>query len=202
MIFCDPDVELVFGEVGDVPGQRGRVMVHRLAHEDPAHVRPPLAVDGGMGIAILVRELMMNTVRGHPEDRPALECQRGTYRKQVLHPLRRLIAAMGEQAVIAHADAQAARDPPQKHCDEKCLPGEKEECRDRSNVEQSHEGGCDPVDFTFCGLRFFQILQFHFQERPSVLGSSVTMTLSLSYQYKVGGDCNTCVIAGFGSLRG
>src|SRR6185437_4833727 len=44
VVLRDPDVKPVPGEVGDVVGEGGGVMMHGLASENPAHVRPPLAV--------------------------------------------------------------------------------------------------------------------------------------------------------------
>ena len=98
-------------------------MVHGLAHQDPAHVRPPFAVDRRMRVAFQIGILMMNAVRRHPENRPAFECQRRTPGQEVLHPLRRPVSAMRQQPVIAHADTEAARYPPQENGGKKCRPG-------------------------------------------------------------------------------
>jgi len=141
-------------------------MVHRLAHENPAHVRPPFSIDGRMRIAILVRILMMNAMRGHPENRPALKSKRGADGQEILDPLRRLIAAVREQAMIAHADAQAARNPPQEHGDKQRLPCEEEKRRNGSDVKQRHEDRGHPVDLAICSLSFFQAFQLHVQSRP------------------------------------
>ncbi len=95
MIFRDPDVKFVFGEIGDVAGQSGRVVMHGLAHQDPAHVGPPLAVARRMRIAILIGVAMVNAVRGHPENRAALERERGANGEEVLKPLGNFVAADG-----------------------------------------------------------------------------------------------------------
>src|SRR6266853_6934771 len=97
--------------------------MHRLAHEDPPHVRPPLAIDRRVWIAFVVRKLMMNPVRCHPENRSAFECQRRTPGQEVFHPLRRPVSAMRQQTVIAHPDTEAARYPPQENGGEKSRPG-------------------------------------------------------------------------------
>ncbi len=86
VIFRDPDVEFILGEVGNVTGESGRVVVHRLAHENPSHVRPPLAVDRRMRIAFLIRILMMNAVRRHPENRPAFQSKRRANRSESTPP--------------------------------------------------------------------------------------------------------------------
>ena len=113
MIFGDPDVKLVFGQVRDIAGQRGGVVVHGFSGENPAHVCPPFAVQGRMRITFLVRELVMNAMSGHPEDRPAFQGQCGAHRHEILDPFRSLITAMGQQAVVAHSDSDTAGNPPQ-----------------------------------------------------------------------------------------
>ena len=114
MIFGDPDVEFIFGEVGDVTRERGGVMVHGFARQNPAHVRPPGAVHGRMRIAFLIGKLMVNAVRGHPENRAAFESERRENGQDIFQPFGNFVSAMREQAVIAHADAQAGGDPPEK----------------------------------------------------------------------------------------
>src|ERR1700751_2457319 len=69
VILRNPDMKLVFREVRDVASQCSGVMVHRLAHENPTHVRPPLAIDGRVRIAFLIEKLMMDAVRRDPENR-------------------------------------------------------------------------------------------------------------------------------------
>ena len=73
---------------------------------------------------LLVGKLMVNAVCGDPENRSTFERQRRAPGKEILHPLRSLVSAMGQQAVIAHTDAKAARYPPQENSDEECRPGE------------------------------------------------------------------------------
>ena len=86
MILGDPNVKSIFGEIGNVAGQRGGVVMHRLAHQNPSHVRPPLAINRRMRIALLIRKLMMDAVCGHPENRTALERQCGADRQKILNP--------------------------------------------------------------------------------------------------------------------
>src|SRR5437870_4549365 len=117
-----------------------------LAHENPSHVCPPFAINRRMRIAFLVRKLVMNAVGRYPENWPAFKGERCANREEILDPLWSLVAAVRKQAVIAHADSQAAGNPPQEHGNEKCLPGKKEDCCDRADVERQHESGCDPVN--------------------------------------------------------
>ena len=62
MILRNPDVKFAFREIGNVTRERGRIVMHGLAHQDPAHVRPPLTVKRSVRIAFLIRMLMMNSV--------------------------------------------------------------------------------------------------------------------------------------------
>ena len=92
--------------------------MHRFAHQDPAHVRPPFAVDWRVRIAFAIGELMMNPVRRYPENRAAFERQSRANRQKVLHPFRSLVSAVRQQPVITHANAEAPGNPPQEKCDE------------------------------------------------------------------------------------
>src|SRR5579864_4922009 len=119
-----------------------------------------------MRIAFLIGMLMMNAVRGHPENWSTLECQRGANGQKVFDPLVGLESAMCQQPVIRHADAETARDPPQEDRGEQTFPGEKEQRGHRSHMKQRHEYRRHPVDFAFCGLSSFQIFQLHIQRGP------------------------------------
>src|SRR5271154_3101670 len=99
-----------------------------------------------MRIAVVVRKLMMDTVRGHPENRPAFERQRRAPGKKVFHPLRSLLPAMRQQAMIGHTDAEAAGNPPQENSDKKCRPGKEKQCRNRAHVKQSHGDRRAPIE--------------------------------------------------------
>jgi hypothetical protein len=87
VIFGDPYVEPVFGEIRYVVGKCGGVVMHGFTSEDPAHVRPPFSVARGVRITLLVCELMMNAVRSHPENGSAFKTQRAAEGKKILDPL-------------------------------------------------------------------------------------------------------------------
>ena len=106
-----------------------------FAAEDPAHVRPPRAFARRVRIAFMIGVLVVDAVRGHPEDRPAFERQRGAPGEEVLDPLVGLVAAVRQQAVIAHADAQHARDAVQRERREHRATIDVEERGDRASVE-------------------------------------------------------------------
>src|ERR1700733_6106400 len=151
MIFRDPDMEFVFGEIRDITRQRGGVVMHGFASQNPAHVRPPLAVDGRMRVAFLIGILMMNAMRGHPEDWSAFKRQSCAGGEEILDPLRGPVAAMRQQAMVGHADAQASRNPPKKHGHEQSFPGEEEERDNCPDVKQGHKGCSYPVDLVVVG---------------------------------------------------
>ncbi len=161
MVFRDPDVKFVLGQIGNVMCQRLRVVVHRFAGEYPAHVRPPGAVDRRVRIAFLVGMLVVNAVRRYPEYRPAFESKRGTDRQQILDPFGSLVPPVSQQPVVRHADPRAARHPVQKERNEKCLPGEEEQRRHRADVKQNHESGCNPVDPAVLRRLFSKIVYRH-----------------------------------------
>jgi len=56
-------------------------------------------------VAFVVGVLVMDAVCGDPEDRSALERQRAAGSKEVLDPLWSLVAAMREQTMVRHANA-------------------------------------------------------------------------------------------------
>src|SRR5205085_9326037 len=62
VILRQPDVDLIFREVGDVARKSSRVVMHGAAGQDPSHVRPPFAVAGRVRIAMLVGVLVMNAM--------------------------------------------------------------------------------------------------------------------------------------------
>src|SRR5258707_12289129 len=124
-------------------------MMHRAAGQDPSHVRPPLAIEWGMRVTVLVRKLVMNAMRRNPENRSAFESESRTPGKKLFHPLGRLVSAMRQQPVIAHADAKAPGNPPQKNGDEECFPGEEKQRCNRADVKQAHRDCSTPVNAVF-----------------------------------------------------
>jgi hypothetical protein len=146
MIFAEPDVDGVLGEVGGVAAEEGGFRVEGAAGEDPAGVGPPGTVVWGVWVAFLVGVLMMDTVGGYPEDGTALEGEAAAHGDEVLDPLGGSVAAVGEQAMVSHADADV--DGEEIHDDEdgQVGPREEEEGSNGSDVEGAHGDGGDPVD--------------------------------------------------------
>ena len=152
---AEPYVVLVFTKIRNVGGELRGGLMHRLSGQNPTHVRPPLAVARGMRVALLIRELMVNAVGSNPEDRPAFKRKRSASGKEIFHPLGSLISAMGQQAMVAHSDSEAAGNPPEKRSKNQILPTEEEQSGDSSDVEHRHKERCDPIDsITIFGLEY------------------------------------------------
>ena len=142
----EPDVAAVAGEVGGVAAEQGGLGVEGAAGDDPTGVRPPGAVAGSVRVAFVVGVLMMDAMGGDPEDGAAFEGHGAAGGDEVLQPAGNAVAAMGEQAVVGHADADV--DGEEVHDGEggEVLPGEAEEGGDGADVEEGHDDGGDPVD--------------------------------------------------------
>ena len=151
VVLAEPDVEAVAGEVGDVAGKNGGLCVERLAPDEPSGMGPPAAFARGVGVAVVVAELMVNAVRGHPEDGAALERERGAERHEVLKPLGDLVATVREQAVVAHANADVNGQNVKNDHRGQTPPAEEEKRSKRTDVEDCDDPECEPVDAVACG---------------------------------------------------
>src|SRR5271155_503104 len=67
VVLREPNVNFVLGQIGDVAFQCCNVLAQLIAHEDPTRMRPPLAIARRVRITVLVRELVMLPMRGHPQ---------------------------------------------------------------------------------------------------------------------------------------
>src|SRR5579859_5516691 len=99
-----------------------------------------------MGIAFFIRILMMHAMGGDPGNGASLDGQRAASGEKVFDEFRGFVAAMRKQAVIAHADAQAAGNPPHEEAKNKGLPGEKKESAESAEMQTDHDGGHTPID--------------------------------------------------------
>jgi hypothetical protein len=146
VIFAEPDMDAVLGEVGGVTAEQSGLGVESAAGENPAGVSPPGAVVRSVGIAFVVGVLMVDAVGGDPEDGSALEREAAAHGDEVLDPLGSAVAAMGEQAMVGHADADVDGEEVGDDEGGEIFPGEEEEGGDGSDVEGAHGDGGDPVD--------------------------------------------------------
>src|ERR1700674_1292439 len=122
-------------------------------------MRPPLAIARRVRITFLVRELVMFTMRGHPQERATFQGRGAANREKVLKPLRCGEGAMGEEPVIAYAESQAARHPVKKDRDEKHMPGEEEGCRQCAKVKQRQNRRDRPAEPILAWLIVLQTIE-------------------------------------------
>src|SRR5271170_3893154 len=94
----------------------------------------------------MVGVLVMNAMGGYPEDGTTFKREAAAHGDEVLDPLGNSVAAMGKQAVIGHANADVDREEVHHEEDSQIFPGEEKEGSDRSDVEEPHGDGGDPVD--------------------------------------------------------
>ena len=146
VILRDPDVEFVARHVRGVTGLIAGVAMQRVAHHHPDDMRPPFAVAGRVRIAFFVGELVMDAVCGHPGDGTAFESQRAANGEEILDALGDFVAAMRQQAMIAHADAEAQGNPVERQGHEKGGPAKEEERGHGAGVEHDESYRRDPVD--------------------------------------------------------
>ena len=123
-----------------------------------AHHLPSI---GEWGSPSLIRILVMDAVRRHPENRTAFKRSGGANRQEILHPFGRLVAAVRQQAMVPHANAQAAGHPAQKHRHRERFPSKEEQSYHGSYMEKEHEDGGYPVNFVIGCLGSFQVFDFH-----------------------------------------
>src|SRR5882757_4117914 len=95
----------ILRQVGRVASQQRGFVMQSVALQNPVHMCPPSAIVWRVRITFVVAELMMDAMRGYPEDRSTFERERGANRHGIFQPLRHLITAMRQQPVVAHADA-------------------------------------------------------------------------------------------------
>jgi hypothetical protein len=99
-----------------------------------------------VGVALLIAVLVVDAMSGYPEDGSAFKSERGAGGHDVLKPLGNLVAAMGEQAVITHADAQVDGYDVEHQHDHQALPTEKEKRRQSADMKCDDHGDGEPVD--------------------------------------------------------
>src|SRR6201999_2249520 len=146
MVFAKPDVEAVAGKIGDVAGESFGLAAEGFAAEDPAHMSPPSTFMRCVGISIVVGELVMDAMHRYPEYGTAFEGERGANGHGVFKPFGNAIAAVREQAVVAHADTDAVGQIPEHECAGEGLPREHEQRDDGPDMEQPHKDDGDPAE--------------------------------------------------------
>ena len=101
----EPAVNRIAEQVRSKMAHRCGIAVLTVSGKDPAHMRPPCAVTGRVRVTRFVRFLVMDAVRGNPENGTALECHGSTKGEKVFKPLWHHVGAVSMQAVVAQPDA-------------------------------------------------------------------------------------------------
>src|SRR5260370_14180217 len=100
---------------------------------------PKTAIIWRMGIAFFVRILVMHAMGGDPENRSAFKSECAAGGQEILNPFWSFVAAMRQQAMIAHSDAQTAGNPPQKYGQQQRFPAEHKESNDGTDGKCNHQ---------------------------------------------------------------
>src|SRR5580698_2152065 len=146
VVAIQPEVETVLLQIGYVPSEQLGLPVGACSVNDPSRMRPPPALARRVWIAGSVGDLVVHTMCGDPYQRPSFETQRRTYGKGMFQPFWRLVSAMRQQAVIAHADAEVDGNDMQDNQEEKHMPTEEEQRRDCAHVKDEHESEDGPIE--------------------------------------------------------
>jgi hypothetical protein len=131
----------------------GRVLLDQVAmpalteigHE-PQHVAPPSSVARRMGIAFLVAVDVVFAVIGNPGQRRAFARQTTQKRQQPTHRSIGLEAAVREQPVVAHANAQRTGRQDQDGAGNESLPTKVERRSEGQHVDHRNPDHHGPVD--------------------------------------------------------
>src|SRR5271154_3157360 len=140
-------------------------------------MRPPLAIARRVRITVLVRELVMLTMRAHPQERAAFQSRDAANSKKVLKPLGRGEGAMGEQPVKTNAEPQAPGHPIQKKRDKQAFPTEEEKRRYSANVKHRQDRHDRPVQPLFIRLIVPRIVELQLLHRGYALPADATILL-------------------------
>ena len=119
--------------------------------EHPKHVAPPAAVVGRVRVALLIAEAMVLAMHRDPGDRGAFSGERSQQAEQAADPRKRLEAAVGQEAVVAQANPQAAADPGKKAERQQADPGKTEGRGEGRHVQEAIQpitGQSSPLDQT------------------------------------------------------
>ena len=107
-----------------------------------------------MRIAFFVGVLVMDAMRGDPEDGSAFQSERAAKGEEIFHPVGSLVAAMSEQAVIAHADTEASGGAIKNDGQGHACPRQHKERGDSAHVESNHEAGGGEIERLLKGSIF------------------------------------------------
>ena len=136
----------VFQQIGREALIEFVVILAAVLRHHPLDVRPEAAVTRRVRIFVLIAIGVVLAMRGDPLQRRAFARHLAHEREEPTHRLRRGEAAVREQAVVAHADADAAGD--ELHHDEQRepLPREEERRGQRTDMQRAEPSDDRPID--------------------------------------------------------
>lgn len=100
--------------VDDVLNEAIALALERVVNHQPAHVTPPKAINGSMGIAVAIDAFVVGAVIADPNQNATLSRERTANHENIFQPLRHSEAAVSDQTVVADRDAEATGDPPKE----------------------------------------------------------------------------------------
>src|SRR5262249_4373849 len=118
------DHDLIFGHVGSIFLQDFLVPALAEVGHEPEHVAPPLTVAGRMRIAFLVAMSVVFAMMAAPGEGRTFAGKTAEKRKQPADGSIGLEAAMGQAAMIAHANADRAGEQNQGGANDEAVPAE------------------------------------------------------------------------------
>ncbi len=144
--FADPDVEFVLAQIRDIGKELGRIVLQHLAGDDPADVSPEAAIAGRMRVTFLISVLVMEAMGCDPENGTTFKCESGADSEGIFHPFGSFVTPVREEPMVAHTDAEADGNPPQKNSDGKGRPTEEKQRSDSADMKDDHKEDGDPGD--------------------------------------------------------
>jgi len=106
---------------------------------------------------------VMDAMSNNPVDWTPFKRERAAESQKILDPRRRLVPTMSQESVKTHAHAQAGGNPPEHYRGQQRPPTEYEERAQRSNMQQTNENCCMPINafrllVNPCPAVYFQFL--------------------------------------------
>jgi hypothetical protein len=194
MIFAEPDMDRIAGEVRSIAAEECSLRVESATGENPASVSPPGAVVRGVGIAFLIGVLMVDAVSGDPEDGSAFEGEATARGDEVFNPLGSFVATVGEQAMVCRADTDIDGEEVHDEEDSQIRPGEEEEGCDGTDVEEAHGDGGDPVNTALLVFTAHAEILLYLLGNFGDCRDDVKLRLGLgNFLRREGGRCHGCV---------
>ena len=154
--FVEEADDRIFHQVGSKMFAHVVVPLAAEVGHEPEHVAPEAAVARGMRIAFLVAKGMMLAMVGNPDHGGAFAGEAAEERDQPFDGAIGLEAAVGEQAMIAETNADAAGEPVEAEEERDGFPSEEERSGQRAGVDDAEPNDRAPIEAAFPGVARLQ----------------------------------------------